>query len=70
MSSMAFDVAAAQSLNSDKIVEARYELSTLIDSYQVSDVAEFELLGPDESEEARNGSACTTDNNESLVRDL
>ena len=38
-----------------------------IDSYQVSDVAEFELLGP---EEARNGSACTTDNDESLVRDI
>ena len=38
------DVAAAQSLNSDKIVEARYELSTPIDSYQVSDEVEFEIL--------------------------
>ena len=70
MSSMVSDVTAAQSLNSDKIVEAKYELSAPIDSYQVSDVVESELLGSDESEEARNGPACTTDSDESLVRDL
>ena len=64
------DVAVAQSLNSDKIVEARFELLALIDSNQVSDVVESELLGSYESVEARNGSACTTDSNESLVRDL
>ena len=63
------DVAAAQSLNSDKIVEARFESSAPIDSYLVSDVVESELLDSDESEEARNGSACTTDHDESLVRD-
>ena len=67
---MVSDVTAAQSLNSDKIVEAKYELSAPIDSYQVSDVVESELLGSDESEEARNGPACTTDSDESLVRDL
>ena len=70
MSSMVSNVTAAQSLNFDKIVEARYELSTLIDSNQVSDVVESELLGFDESVEARNGLACTTDSDESLVRDL
>ena len=70
MSLMVSDVAAAQFLNSDKIDEARYELSALIDSNQVSDVVESELLGSDESEEARNGLACTTDSDESLERDL
>ena len=70
MSSMVSDVTAAQSLNSDKIVEAKYELSVPIDSNQVSDVVKSELLGSDESMEARNGSACTTDSDESLVRDL
>ena len=66
---MVSDVAAAQSLNSDKIVEARFESSAPIDSYLVSNVAEVELLGSDESEEARNGSACTIDHDESFVCD-
>ena len=64
------DVAAAQPLNSDKIVEACFELSASIDSFQVSDVVDSELLGSDESEEAMNGSACTSDGDESLLRDL
>ena len=70
MLSMVSDVAAAQFLNSDKIDEARYELSALYDLNQVSDVVESELLGSDKAEEARNGSACATDNDESLERDL
>lgn len=70
MSSMVSNVAAAQILNSNKVVEARYELSTPIDSNQVSDVVDSRLLGSDESVEAKNGSACTTDSDESLVRDL
>ena len=70
MLSMVSDVAAAQFLNSDKIDEARYELSALYDLNQVSDVVESELLGSDESEEARNGLACTTNSDESLERDL
>ena len=41
-----------------------------IDSDQVSNVVESKLLNSDKSEEARNGSACTTDSNESLVCDL
>ncbi|KAF3962987.1 hypothetical protein CMV_012567 [Castanea mollissima] len=48
MSSMVSDVAAAQILNSDKIDNAGYEFSELIDSNQVSDVVEPELLGSDE----------------------
>ena len=70
MSLMVSDVAAAQFLNSDKIIEARYELSVPIDPNQVSDVVESELLGSNESVEARNGSTCTTDSDERLVRDL
>ena len=70
MSPMVFDVVAAHFLNPDKVNEARYELSALIESNQVSDVVKFELLGFDEFVEARNGSACTTDSDESLVCDL
>ena len=73
MSSMVFDVsdvAAAQLLNFDKIVEACSELSASIDSFQVSNVFDSELLDSDESEEAMNGSACTSDGDESLLRDL
>ena len=67
---MVSDVAAAQFLSFDKIDEARYELSALIDSNLVFDVIEFELLSSNKSKEARNGLACTTDSNESLKRDL
>ena len=70
MSSMVSDVAAAQLLNSNKIDEARYELSVLFDSNQVSDVVEFELLGSDKADEAKNGSACATKKGESLECDL
>ena len=70
MSPMVFDVAAAHFPNPDKVDEARYELSALFESNQVSDVVESELLGFVEFMEARNGSACTTDSDESLVRDL
>ena len=59
----------ARFLNSDKINEAKNELSTLFDSIdtkQVSDVAESKLLDSDESKEAKNGSVCTTDSDESL----
>ena len=69
MSSMVSDVADARFHNSDKINEAKNELSALfdlIDVKQVSDVVESELLGSDESEEARNGSVCATDSDESL----
>ena len=53
-------VAVAHSLISDKIDEARTESSELFDSFLASDVAETELLGSDEAEEARYGSACTS----------
>ena len=66
---MVSDVTATHSLKTDKIVEARFESPAPIDSYLVSDVAESELLGSDESEKARNGSACSTDHDESLVCD-
>ena len=73
MLSMVSDVANARFLNFDKIDEAKNELSVLIDlidAKQVSDGVEFELLGSDESEEARNGLVCTIDSDESLERDL
>ena len=73
MSSMVSDVADARLLNSDKIDEAKNELSALFDSInvkQVSNVVESEILGFDESKEARNGLVCTTDSDESLERDL
>ena len=66
---MVSDVAAAHSLKTDKSVKARFESPALTDSNLVSDVAESELLGSDESEEARNGSACSTVHDESLVLD-
>ena len=53
-------VAVAHSLISDKIDEARTESSELFDSFLASDVAETELLGSNESEEARFGLACTS----------
>ena len=53
-------VAVARSLIFDKIDEARTESSGLFDSFLASDVAETELLGSDEAEEARYGSACTS----------
>ena len=73
MSLMVSDDADARFLNSDKIDEAKNELSALVDSIdtkQVSDVVESELLDSNESEEARNGSVCTTDSDESLEHDL
>ena len=60
---MVFDgsiVAAAHSLSSDKMDEARTESSELFDSFLASDVAETELLGSNKVEEARHGSACTS----------
>ena len=53
-------VAVAHSLISDKINEARTESSELFDSFLASNVAETELLGSNESEEARFGLACTS----------
>ena len=53
-------VAAAYSLNSDKIDEARTESLELFDLFLASDAAVTELLGSDEAEEARLGSACTS----------
>ena len=73
MSSLVSDVADARFLNSDKIDEAKNELSALIDSIdanQVSNVVEFELLGSNESERASNGSVCSTNCDESLERDF
>ena len=70
---MVSDVANARFLNFDKIDEAKNELSALvdlIDAKQVSDVVMSELLDFDESEEARIGSVCTTDSDESLECDL
>ena len=73
MSSLVSDVADARFLNSDKIDEAKNELSALIDSIdanQVSNVVEFELLGSNESERASNGSVCSTNCDESLECDF
>ena len=73
MSSMVSDVADARLLNSDKIDEAKNELSALFDlinAKEVSNVVESEILGSDESKEARNGLVCTTDSDENLERDL
>ena len=67
---MVSNVATAQFLNFDKIDEARYDLSALIDSNQVSNVVKYELLGSDESVEATNGLTCTTDSDKSLECDL
>ena len=53
-------VAVAHSLSSDKIDEARTESPELFDSFLASDAAETDLLGFDEAEEARFGSACTS----------
>ena len=53
-------VAAAHSLSSDKIDEAKIESPELFDSFLTSDAAETELLGSDEAEEARFGLACTS----------
>ena len=53
-------IAVAHSLISDKIDEARTESSELFDSFLASNVAETELLGSNESEEARFGLACTS----------
>ena len=53
-------VAAAHSLNSDKIDEAKTESPELFDSFLASNAAEIELLGSDKAEEARFGSACTS----------
>ena len=53
-------VAVAHSLSSDKIDEARTESPELFDSFLASDAAETDLLGSDEAEEARFGSACTS----------
>ena len=60
---MVFDgsaVATAHSLSSNKIDVARIESSELLDSFLASDVAETELLGSDEAEEAKFGLACTS----------
>ena len=70
---MVSDDADARFLNSDKIDEAKNELSALIDSIdanQVSNVVEFELLGSNESERASNGSVCSTNCDESLECDF
>ena len=53
-------VAAAHSLSSDKIDEARTKSPELFDSFLASDATETELLSSDEAEEARFGLACTS----------
>ena len=65
-------VADAQFHDSDKVNDARFLLSTLPDLNPASDVVEAELLGSDETDEAKTEPTCTTDTDseEGLEQDL
>ena len=64
------NVAAAEILGSNEANKVRNELSALTKSINVSDVVIAAILSSDEADKARNESACTSDGEESLQRDL
>ena len=64
------NVAAAEILGSNEANKVRNELSAVTKSINVSDVVIAAILSSNEADKARNESACTSDGEESLQRDL
>ena len=70
--SLSLTIADAQFHVPDKVDDAKFMLSALLDLNHATDVVEAVLLGSDVTDEAKTKSACTTDTDseEGLVRDL
>ena len=70
--SLSLTIADAQFHVPDKVDDAKFMLSALLDLNHATDVVEAVLLGSDVTDEAKTEPACTTgtDSEEGLVRDL